>query len=345
MLQDLGVVGARDEYSTAAEPSWRNYVRVTEQPWIEHHRFQGTNIYPMAGLIVMAIEGLRQMVDRSSVEGYQFRDMTVHQALVVPSDQSVETRLEIRPWTVSSRSRTAYWKQFTVSSRSEDGTWTTNCSGLAHVNLKPTKPVSKALFHDEKEDINRELQQKYEEVSALPLQESTPEEFYQDISSSGMYLGPTFRGVVGLKIKGTKSTYMMKVQDTSKTMPHSYESPHLIHPATLDVFVHLLISTAANESGMFQARVLVFAESLFVSEEFPSTDSQCYGYCSSVEQGLADMVTDVVAFSKDTNQPLVILEGCRTVPLHGGATKRPKVEAGQTKSLEEWMVGSICSRI
>ncbi|KAF5021541.1 hypothetical protein F66182_6423 [Fusarium sp. NRRL 66182] len=96
LLQKL--LGVRDERSTASEPAWRNYLRISEQPWIEHHQFQNTNIYPMAGMIVMAIEGLRQVETRTDVSGYHIRDVNIRSALVAPLDQTMETRLQLSPW-------------------------------------------------------------------------------------------------------------------------------------------------------------------------------------------------------------------------------------------------------
>ena len=175
-------LGIRDVNSTAQEPNWKNYLRVNEQPWLEHHRFQGTNIYPMAGFMVMAIEGLRQMLDSSTIEGFEFRDLSIHQALVVPSDQSVETKLDIRPWKRGSVSRTTDWRDITVSSRAEDGTWTTNVTGF--VRTRPAvKQDHTSAFYDENEHIEKNLKQKYDEINALPLDKHETDVFYSDVSS------------------------------------------------------------------------------------------------------------------------------------------------------------------
>jgi acyl transferase domain-containing protein len=177
----LDLLGVLDENSTLSEPSWNNYLRISEQPWIEHHKFQGTNIYPMAGMIVMAIEGLRQILNPAEVKGYQFRDVTVHQALVVPSDQSVQTKLDIRPWRHGSRARTVFWRDFTVSSRSQDGAWTTNATGLVCVEMKTSKSDS-SIFVDEEKEAAKELKAQLSRVEAIPLETQDPDEFYSDVS-------------------------------------------------------------------------------------------------------------------------------------------------------------------
>lgn len=91
------LVGALSEYSTVEEPSWRNYLRVEEMPWMEHHKVQGSILYPLAGMIVMVIEASKQVADKTrEIEGYELRDVAVLQAMIVPVDDPVETKLQFR---------------------------------------------------------------------------------------------------------------------------------------------------------------------------------------------------------------------------------------------------------
>lgn len=164
---------------------------------------------------------------------------------------------------------------------------------------------------------------------------------------SGFELGASFRNVTSLKTGSKQSTYEMKVVDTSKWTPLNYEPSRLIHPATLDVFIHLLISTSRNETGMFPARVPQFVESLYISNDFPSTPgAECYGYCSSTARGQGELATDVVAFSSETKRPLIILDGCKSVPLYGSvARRREKAQGEKSSALEKWMFGSDSSNV
>lgn len=41
---------------------WHNWIRLSENPWAEHHTINGSVLYPAAGMLVMAIEGCRQLV-------------------------------------------------------------------------------------------------------------------------------------------------------------------------------------------------------------------------------------------------------------------------------------------
>jgi hypothetical protein len=52
-------------------------------------------------------------------------------------------------------------------------------------------------------------------------------------------LGPAFQGVKKLNLLNDKSHYTVEVEDTKQYYPGKWESPHLLHPTVLDVFVHL----------------------------------------------------------------------------------------------------------
>ncbi|KAM4060065.1 acyl transferase domain-containing protein [Hirsutella rhossiliensis] len=46
--------------SLSEEPTWRNYLRLQEQPWLVGHSIGGSIVFPAAGYLVMALEALKQ---------------------------------------------------------------------------------------------------------------------------------------------------------------------------------------------------------------------------------------------------------------------------------------------
>ncbi|VUC24936.1 unnamed protein product [Clonostachys rosea] len=335
-------LGTRDELSTDDEPRWRNYLRTSEQPWIRHHQFQDTNIYPMAGMIVMVVEALRQIHDASEIEGFVFRDLKVENALIVTTDESVETCLQLRPWRNGSRASSNSWKDFTISSRNEKGKWTSNCRGL--VRIESRQPQVGSGFYDETTARSETARQLYESAVASNLPSKDIDRFYQDISSSGLNLGPSFQCVVDLKARDRLSVFQVKVTDTAHWAPGKRESPHLIHPAVLDTFVHLLISNTDTGTGIFTARVPVFAESVYISNDFDSRPgSLYYGRCNSFAPSPDRLITDITASNEDWRKPLISIQGCQTVPLAGSNPQRNGVVAHkqteQTMDLKQWFMG------
>lgn len=83
------------------EAKWRNIIKETENPWIKDHVFNGVELYPAAGMMVMAIEAARQVftsiADRP-IKGYSFLDVTFSKALTLPmTAEGVETQFYLRP--------------------------------------------------------------------------------------------------------------------------------------------------------------------------------------------------------------------------------------------------------
>ena len=106
-------------------------------PWLEHHKVQGSILYPFAGMPVMITEASRQISDkRKEVEGYQFRDVSVGNAMIVPADEHIESKVRLRPWTMESWLPNSYWQEFTISCRDRQGTWQQYCSGLVALRYK-----------------------------------------------------------------------------------------------------------------------------------------------------------------------------------------------------------------
>ncbi|RAL04670.1 uncharacterized protein BO80DRAFT_441535 [Aspergillus ibericus CBS 121593] len=62
---------------------WRHIIRASELPWIQDHAFNGTELYPAAGIMVMALEAARQMADPG----------------LPPCDRGVEVQFHLRPET------------------------------------------------------------------------------------------------------------------------------------------------------------------------------------------------------------------------------------------------------
>lgn len=323
----LELLGARDERSTELEPSWRNLLRTSEQPWIEHHQFQSTNIYPMAGMVVMAIEGMRQIQTRTDIEGFEVRDVTIGKALVVPINQTIETRLQLAPWRSSpiADEDSSYWTEFKVSSRNESGTWTANCNGLIKAIYTPEgdSAIENGVFVDEEAAANAQLQAEYKEIRQGDFPSLEPAVFYDKLDSAGFHLGPAFQGVKKLNLLNDKSHYTVEVEDTKQYYPAKWEPPHLIHPSVLDVFIHLLTSSAWYGED-FTARMPVSTASIYVSAKFDSTPGTKYhGYSHTYKLGGGGdkMASDVFAFSENGDKPVIALRGCEHVPLRGSGAQ------------------------
>jgi len=342
------LLGALSEYSTDAEPSWRNYLRVNEVPWIEHHLVQGSMLYPFAGMLAMAIEAVRQTADTTNheIEGFHLRDISAGAALVIPHDssgkeQSVETKLQLRPWRLGSKSLEHKWLEFTISSRNSEGSWTQNCAGLVTVKYRaPHNPI----FPDEAESEATHHRVEYHKIANAELPRVPTDDFYSFVAKQGVQLGPSFQALTYIGYGCYEAHCELTPTNTKAMQPFEYEHDHIIHPTTLDGVVQMAALTASAEAmSVGNARIPRFIESVYVSAKVANyrAGQKMVGYARSKRQGRNESIGMAVVADPDWNEPLVVLEGCQTVSLEslgGEQTASSHMDTAALESLRK--VGS-----
>ena len=229
------------------EPRFRNILRLGEVPWIQHHKVQGSILYPGAGMMIMAIEAMCQKAAATGrlIAGYELRDVIISKAIVVPEDDSgVETMLTLKPFRLGSQALTASWQEFQLYSRTED--WELNCSGLIRVDYETEKNPT---FADEDALEAKRHSLRYQQIREDCPRSQNPRQFYDNLGAIGLYYGGVFQSLHEIRKGDFKAAGRVKIPDTRKTMPHQFEFSHVIHPATLDNIVQLALpaSTPVDE--------------------------------------------------------------------------------------------------
>ena len=66
-------------------------------PWIRDHRSNGSILYPASGMVVMAIEAMRQLVGQSRrLNGFTLKEITMHKALLLSLElEGTETEISL----------------------------------------------------------------------------------------------------------------------------------------------------------------------------------------------------------------------------------------------------------
>ncbi|KAL2069774.1 hypothetical protein VTL71DRAFT_14453 [Oculimacula yallundae] len=309
------LVGALSEYSTNDEPSWRNYLRVEEMPWMEHHKVQGSVLYPLAGMIVMVLEAAKQVADKTrGIEGYELRDVAVLQAMIVPIDDPVETKLQFRPYRMGTRLSTFYWTEFTISCRTHQGVWTQHCSGLVTVKYKAER---NQVFSDEKAAESERHRAEYRRLVNANLPAEDPKQVYATMGEVGLQWGPTFTTLTAINSGEYEAHCILEVPTTKTWMPMGFEYSHIIHPACLDSVIQMTIpaSTPIN-TPLQNARIPRFIESFYISSNFdPTPGTNYYGYSKAQPYGFNESIATMVASFEDWEEPLIVIKGCRIIEL------------------------------
>jgi len=297
------------------EPRWKNTIKLNEIPWIEHHRVQGTILYPAAGMMIMAIEAARQKADPTrEIEGYELRDVLIGKAIVIPDDDSgTETMLSFRPWRLGSQASTAVWQEFTLSSRNGEG-WIQNCSGLVLVKYKSTP---NPLFVDEHAALIDEYRRKFRELETGCSKSVDAQDFYEHLASIGLQYSGPFKSLTAITEGDYKANCALKIPDTKILMPMQFAFDHVIHPSTLDGIIQIALPAAKlTNDELTVSQVPTSIARLYVSADLPSgPGSMIYG-CSAAENvGFDDAQASILASTADWEKPLIIFEGMRTSTL------------------------------
>ncbi|PGH26935.1 hypothetical protein AJ80_01317 [Polytolypa hystricis UAMH7299] len=308
------LLGAPTSDSTELEPRWRHFLRVSENPWIRDHVVQSSILYPGSGAITMVLEAAQQIADQSrGVESFKLKDVHIAKAIVVPDDSSgIEVFLNFRRQKTEADSPWNGWWEFTICTGLDYPKIEENGYGLVKVQYKADLDenwtTSKSLVSEAFKNGYRMAK----EVCTRPID---PKTFYQATQAAGLTYGPSFQGLTEISSGNDRCRCIISVPDTKRTMPEQIESPHLIHPTTLDVVFHSLF--AAIDGGDLKTAVPISFSSITVSADLPTgAGSQFLGFCHTTRDGPRELLADIYMSDIKCEEPIVQVKGmrCREVP-------------------------------
>lgn len=247
------------------EPAWRNFLRVSEMPWMEDHVINSSMIYPGAGMLVMAIEAAKQITEsEESAVGVELKDSYFIKPLRISNDtRGTETRLSISMPQVSPGSKPlTQWATFRLFSFDQEN-WEECCHGNVRVRYQ-TEPnqVDDQTQQDQDLGLLSGLSKSVGQACQTPL---SSEELYEGFNKSGLGLGPSFQRVIagfhdGLEqVQGIIRPFLWPEKE--------FPQPHVVHPTSLDAMLHIAIA-GYSQGGRKTLATMVpsFLRSLFVSK-------------------------------------------------------------------------------
>ncbi|KAH8817121.1 putative polyketide synthase [Xylogone sp. PMI_703] len=262
------LLGAPTADHNILEPRWRNFLSISDSPWIREHVVQSRILYPGAGFIAMAIEAASQLVDRSKiVKGFELRDIQITRALQIPEeDDGVETMLHIRPWRAGSQATTSNWDEFVVYSHDPKLGWQDNARGLIVTHYYPKNAVLDRGREDEAQiETHRNENRQASNICSASVDIDM---FYNRLESSGMQFGPSFRNMVDIRYSHRRSVCKLQILDTKVQMPNECEFNHVIHPITLDNIFHMALPAQVGSAKLNKdAYVPISIKSLYISTD------------------------------------------------------------------------------
>ncbi|KAI1171815.1 lovastatin nonaketide synthase [Nemania sp. FL0916] len=322
--QRTDLLGVAVENQNPFEPQWRNFLRLSENPWILDHKITGTTLYPGAGMLIMVLEAVPKLVsDSANIKGVEFADVHFERGLVIPDEGAAETILSVR--TPDSQPGSY---SFAVYSRTGDLAWTKHCFGQFFIILEKEPSAIRDLAP---EDWNA-LVEEYRALKSTLSETHDTAKLYSQLHDIGMEYGPTFQNLESLHVSSKPRSCFgtITVPDTASTMPHEFEYSHLIHPATLDAIFHLIVVAVADGVIMSEAAVPYRLAKLFVSSQLPNTPGAVFsGYSTGQKTEDGKLVADLVVSDSSWSEPKIVVQGLEMKQVTSGTTGGPITQSSE----------------
>ncbi|KAI8722303.1 hypothetical protein NCS52_00373800 [Fusarium sp. LHS14.1] len=309
--QDL--IGAPTADAVSFEPRWRGFLRISENPWIQDHRVQNTMIYPAAGMVTMALEGIRQLTkDDEKLRGYEITNMRVDKAMIVPSTAyGLETALNFkRASPVAANQNQSPLFEFSIYSKPLDSPWEQHATGL--IRARYQKGEWNADFNQHKD--------RYAKMAYDCEKPIVPRQLYELLDTVGMNYGTLFQNITQIHKGDDGCVSQVRIPDTKSKMPAKFEYDHLIHPATLDSMFQTLF--AIDNEPM----IPTYIKRIFVSSDISRDQGTTFtGYATATRSGIQDASADIAMTQSGLARPFVVvvdglhLTGISSpIPIQGG---------------------------
>ena len=222
---------------TDIEPRWRHFLSQATLPWLSDHVVDGLTIFPGAGYVCMAVEGVaqlaRQRFPQRLLETVVLRNISFKRGLVVPDKQRVELQLSFKQ---QHDSDLAF--SFSITALSDGDEWYEHTTGVVEGVLAENEVATEKMT---------------EKVPKLPpSSDTTPKDtLYRQMDAVGNTYGPAFTGLkfITMAADASQALSSFEILDIKASMPAKYQRPHLIHPSTLDLIFQTALPLVSRRLG------------------------------------------------------------------------------------------------
>ena len=273
-------------------------------------KFNGSELYPAAGIIVMAIEAARQMADpQREVSSYVLEDVSFLNPLLVTLDpEGVETQFHLRTCGGTGAFDRRTFGLYLFSS--DD--WTEVCKGIITVEYKEEEVsarIDSIGFQDTFDNGIREC------TRALD-----PEDLYENLENYGFSFGPSFQALTQVYFgNSANATATLDPREWLSKVDGGHQTQdHVIHPTTLDAVMHLTAVALSNGTWKpIPTMVPTKIERLQISNSLlaHAQDQRLQAFTKTSFQGFRDFDFSISAFDSETKECLVSFEGYRATAI------------------------------
>ena len=296
------------------EAKWINTIKLVENPWIKDHKFNGSELYPAAGMIVMAIEAVRQVAISNAakpIRGYRVTDVTFAKAVVLSmTEEGVETEFFLRPRKAEGPA-SSVWNDFRLYVLSNNE-WAESCRGTIITEYDEAEAeVDSGL---EAQESKTGYKNEYNKATKECASKVDSKQMYENLETFGFGFGPTFQSLHDtFYSESGKATATVQLYEWMNKVPAGARDTqqHVIHPTALDGVFHLTVA-AITRGGWLPIPTMVPTniQNMWISNGFiRKPNLSTINVCSnSRSQGYREAEFDILAMDPGTDEPLIVVD-------------------------------------
>ncbi|KAK5994046.1 Squalestatin tetraketide synthase [Cladobotryum mycophilum] len=329
--------------SISSEPSWRNYIRLPQAPWLEGHCINGQVDFAEAGFIAMVIEALRQQYFASNGDWKKktihFKHFVIANRLSIPNDAfGIEVLTQFRPYSPSFAGENSGWQEFKILSMTRRNASIEHCRGQVCIleadrplRLEPNGPTQQACASEGGDDVN----------AWTPLEVG---KFYEQLSTSGLGYSSCFATLDQILARFGETRCSLVVPDVKASMPSEYQQPHLLHPTTLSGCFQACLPGMRLVKSLPTSHCVTAIGELFISTDIDLQPGETLSVMSrSNAQGSRHHTADLsVAQSGDDNHVIIQAKGVEFSVI---STQNQSIQHNDEPLCHQinWMLDPFCS--
>jgi acyl transferase domain-containing protein/NADPH:quinone reductase-like Zn-dependent oxidoreductase len=295
------ILGAPLDYQNALEPRWRNFLRLSENPWMADHVVAGTTVFPAAGMMVMAIEAARQLADgQGNIKGVEFQDLHFMRGVVIPQEErGLETLLQVSP-----HPGMAGWYEFGLFSLPSGGGWIQHAKGAFIPRFENPD--------DSEHAANWAATLARIKDTQSIAQKGDIQQAYQWLSQTGgLTVGPCFQTTTDVFFCESEPRIWLSgvVTDTKQGMPYERVTPSFIHPTTLDCLFQSALLSSSESLSSTSANIPVGVDHAYISDCFQPQQGEQFVVHTETQWKDGKSQSRCIASDPSLSQPWITFEG------------------------------------